>query len=121
MSAAARSESWRVYGPGKQPQGRSVSLDQAVSLRGRNDGAPVYLRGKFLVTAADRNQAVMRQESSDGGGVPTRVIVEYPAGTVPPSRGSSVLRGEGRGFEIREVRHGADGHVNVYVREVVVQ
>lgn len=121
MSAAVRPESWRVYSPGKQPQGRSVSLEQAVSLRGRNDGAPVYLRGKFLVTAADRNQAVMRQESADGGGVPTRVIVEYPAGTVPPARGSSVLRSEGRGFEIREVRRGADGQVNIYVREVFAQ
>lgn len=121
MNAAGRPESWRTYGPGKQPQGRSVSLDQAVSLRGRNDGAPVYLRGKFLVTAADRNQAVMRQEASDSGSVPTRVIVEYPSGAVPPARGSSVLRGEGRGFEIREVRRGADGQVNVYVREVVAQ
>jgi hypothetical protein len=118
LTAVGRPESWRTYSAGKQPQGRSVSLDQAVALRGRNDGSPVYLRGKFLVTAADRNQAVMRQESNEAGAVPTRVIVEYPAGAVPPARGASVLRGEGKGFEIREVRRGADGQVNIFVREV---
>jgi hypothetical protein len=79
------------------------------------------LRGKFFVTAADRNQAVMRQDASETGGVPTRVIVEYPAGTVPPTRGSSVMRSEGRGFEIRAVKRSADGEVNVYVREVFTQ
>jgi hypothetical protein len=118
MTPAGRSESWKTYGSGKQPTGRSVSMEQAVSLKGRNDGAPLYLRGKFLVTAADRNQAVMREESPDLNAVPTRVIVEYPSGSVPPARGSSVTRGESRGFEIREVRRGADGHINIYVREV---
>jgi hypothetical protein len=44
--------------------------------------------------------------------------VEYPAGAVPPTQGSSIARDDGRGFEIREVRKSADGQVNIFVREV---
>ena len=33
----------------------------------------------------------------------------------------TALRGDGRGFEIREVRRTPDGQVNIYVREVTAQ
>lgn len=119
LTAAQQSANWKTYTAGKQPQGKSVSAEQALALQGRNDGTPNYLRGRFVVTAVDRNRAVMRQESSDQKAPPARVIVEYPPGALPPSQGSAVSREEGRGFEIREVRKGADGQVNIFVREVI--
>lgn len=109
---------WKTYSGGKSPAGKSVTTEQATSLQGRNDGAPVYLHGRFTVTAVGMNRAVLRQAGGgDGKGQP-RVIVEYPAGAVPPQQGGSVSREDGRGFEIREVRRTPDGQVNIYVREV---
>jgi hypothetical protein len=119
LAAGAQSANWKTYATGKQPQGRSVSTDQALALQGRSESTPNYLRGKFVVTAVDRNRAVMRQESSDPKAPPARVIVEYPPGALPPSQGSAISREDGRGFEIREVRRGADGQVNIFVREVI--
>lgn len=95
-----------------------MTAEQATSLQGRNDGAPMYLHGRFTVTAAGTNRAVLRQTSAGEGKVQPRVIVEYPAGAVPPQQGASVAREDGRGFEIREVRRTPDGQVNIYVREV---
>ena len=120
LTSSSQPANWKTYASGKQPQGKSVSTDQALALQGRSDGIPNYLRGRFVVTAVDRNRAVMRQESSDSKSPPARVIVEYPPGALPPSQGSAVSREDGRGFEIREVRRGADGQVNIFVREVIV-
>ncbi len=113
--------SWKMLAPGKQTQGRSVTTEQATSLQGRNDSAPLYLYGKFVVTAAGGNRAVLRTNSNSAGAPKARVIVEYPAGGVPPQQGSSIAREDGRGFEIREVRRTPDGQVNIYVREVTAQ
>lgn len=110
--------SWKTYGAGGQPSGKSVTTEQATSLQGRNDGSPLYLHGQFTVTAAGNNRAVLRQASGGDGKNQARVIVEYPAGAVPPRQGASVARSDGRGFEIREVRRTPDGQVNIYVREV---
>ena len=113
--------SWKMLGPGKQTQGRSVTTEQASTLQGRNDSAPIYLHGKFVVTAAGGNRAVLRTNSNSPIAPKARVIVEYPAGGVPPQQGSSIAREDGRGFEIREVRRSPDGQVNIYVREVTSQ
>jgi hypothetical protein len=110
--------SWKTYGGGKSPGGKSVTAEQATSLQGRNDGSPIYLHGRFTVTAAGTNRAVLRQSSGGERKGQPRVIVEYPAGAVPPQQGASVAREDGRGFEIREVRRTPDGQVNIYVREV---
>jgi hypothetical protein len=107
--------------PGKPTQGRSVTTEQASTLQGRNDSAPIYLHGRFVVTAAGGNRAVLRTNSSSSNAQKARVIVEYPAGGVPPQQGSSIAREDGRGFEIREVRRTPDGQVNIYVREVTSQ
>ena len=56
--------SWPMLGPGKQTKGRSVTTEQAASLQGRNDIAPLYLTGKFLVSAAGGNRAVLRTDST---------------------------------------------------------
>lgn len=111
--------SWKTYNSGQQPGGRVVSTEQATALAGRNDSGRLYLRGQFVVTATGNNRAVLRQtRGGDDRTPPARVIVEYPAGAVPPSQGSSIARDDGRGFEIREVRKSADGQVNIFVREV---
>lgn len=109
---------WKTYSGGKSPSGKSVTTEQATSLQGRNDGAPVYLHGRFTVTAVGTNRAVLRQAGGGEGKGQPRVIVEYPAGAVPPQQGGAVAREEGRGFEIREVRRTPDGQVNIFVREV---
>ncbi len=113
--------SWKMLSPGKQTQGRSVTTEQATALRGRNDNAPLYLHGKFVVTAAGGNRAVLRTNSNSPTASKARVIVEYPAGGVPPQQGSSIAREDGRGFEIREVRPSPDGQINIYVREITSQ
>jgi hypothetical protein len=110
--------SWKTYNSGQQPGGRVVSTEQATALAGRNDSGRLYLRGQFVVTATGNNRAVLRQARGDDRTPPARVIVEYPAGAVPPTQGSSIARDDGRGFEIREVRKSADGQVNIFVREV---
>jgi hypothetical protein len=112
---------WKLMAPGKQPHGRSFTTEQASNLQGRNDSAPLYLHGKFVVTAAGENRAVLRTNSNSAIAPKARVIVEYPAGGVPPQQGSSIAREDGRGFEIREVRRTPDGQVNIFVREVTSQ
>lgn len=109
---------WKMLAAGKQPQGRSVTTEQASALQGRNDSSPLYLHGKFVVTAAGGNRAVLRTSTNSPIAPKARVIVEYPSGGVPPQQGSSIAREDGRGFEIREVRRSPDGQVNIYVREV---
>ncbi|MEI6871721.1 MAG: hypothetical protein WCL08_05510 [Verrucomicrobiota bacterium] len=113
--------SWKTFGSSRQPSGKSVTPEQATALQGQNDSAPLYLHGKFVVTAAGANRAVLRQSGSADGRSSTRVIVEYPAGAIPPQQGAAIAREDGRGFEIREVRRSPDGQVNIYVREVLSQ
>jgi hypothetical protein len=109
---------WKTYSGGKYPAGKSVTAEQATSLQGRNDGAPIYLHGRFTVTASGNNRVVLRQAGAGEAKGQPRVIVEYPAGAVPPRQGAAVAREDGRGFEIREVRRTPDGQVNIFVREV---
>jgi hypothetical protein len=109
---------WKTYGSGQQPGGRVVSTEQATAYADRTDTGRLYLRGQFVVTATGNGRAVLRQARSDDRSPPARVIVEYPAGSVPPAQGSSIARDDGRGFEIREVRKSPDGQVNIYVREI---
>lgn len=121
---SATSGNWRTYSPGKLPPGRTITAPDAGALAERGDlGERIYLRGQFLVTAAGENKAVLRpQVVADPGRpapTPTRVIVEFPMGAVPPTEGSSVTRDDARAFEVRDVRRGADGQINIYVRELI--
>lgn len=115
--------SWRTYPAGKVPPGRSVTPVEAASLPDQGlAGDRIYLRGQFLVTAAGDSRAVLRPQAGPEAKrsliSATRVIVEYPSGALPPAEGSSVERDEARPFEIRDIRKGADGQINVYVREI---
>lgn len=120
---SANSGTWRVYQPGKVPPGRNVTPREAGDLVDRGDlGERLYLGGQFVVTASGENKAVLRpQAAADSAGAPvapTRIIVEYPLGALPPAEGSTFARDDSRPFEVRDVRRGADGQVNIYVREI---
>lgn len=120
------SASWRTYAPGRQPSGRTVTPAEASALADRGDlGERMYLRGNFVVTASGENRAVLRAQGASGdptkpGTGAARIIVEYPASALPPNEGASFARDESRGFEVRDVRRGADGQINIYVREVTL-
>ncbi len=117
--------SWRVYAPGKAPPARTITPAEAGDLADRGElGDRVYLRGEFRVTAVVDNRVVLRDRSI--GADPAvagaaRIIVEYPAGAVPPAENSNFVRDAAQPYEIRSVRRGADGQVNIYVRDIIQQ
>jgi hypothetical protein len=119
--------SWRTYPPGKAPPGRRISPSEAAPLADEGDlGETTYLRGQFVVTASHENRAVLRPqggaaESRRPGAGAARIIVEYPGGLVPPTEGSTFSRDDSRPFQIYDVRRGADGQVNIYVREITAE
>ena len=106
------------------PRGRLFEVYQTTELADKGIGTdPIYLKGNFTVTAARENRAVLRPRQQNGGepeGTGTRVIVEYPRGVDVPKEGEVVQRAADRPFQIVDVRRGADGQVNVYVREITV-
>jgi hypothetical protein len=127
LASTAGGGNWKTYPPGRMPLGRLIAttdLDQ-VADRGLS-GERIYLKGQFVVNFADANKAVLRPRSRMpdsvmllAGGNSTRIIVEYPAGYVPPKPGSIVSRDEVRPFEITEVRKQEDGQLNVFAREIM--
>ncbi len=116
---------WPTYPPGQMPRGRLANVPDMEDLATRGvSGERIYLQGNFVVTAAGQNRAVLRSQSTaENLGVgrntsKTRVIVEFPSSSRPPAEGSTFSRDSRRPFLITDVRKGADGQVNVYVREV---
>lgn len=112
------------------PRGRLITLSDATELadRGGTSGERLYLRGNFVVTASRDNRAVLRSNSTLGNVIgsvtkkpSTRVIVDFPAGSQPPGEQSDLSRDHMRPFEIREIRRGSDGQINIYVREITTQ
>ena len=105
------------------PRGRLLDVDQTTDLADKGIGnATIYLRGDFTVTAARDNRAVLRPHLSLADHVlnrgNARIIVEYPRGIATPREGETFQRATDRPFQIVDVRRGADGQVNIYVREV---
>ncbi|HTD15358.1 MAG TPA: hypothetical protein VK673_09275, partial [Chthoniobacterales bacterium] len=116
--------SWQLFKPGLMPRGRLFDVSQTAELADKGIGTePIYLKGEFTVTAARENRAVLRpkSESGNGPGASVRVIVEFPKGGNVPKEGDPVARLNDRPFQIEDVRKGADGQVNVYVREITVE
>ncbi len=73
---------------------------------------------KLHENKAGGNRAVLRTSPTPESAPKAKVIVEYPAGRIPPQQGVEIAREDGCGFEIREVRRAPDGQVNIYVREI---
>jgi hypothetical protein len=118
--------SWPLYDPGRMPRGRLLNIKDMPDLAERGlAGERIYLQGNFVVTASGPNRAVLRSQTSlpeslglRGRTSKVRIIAEFPAATKPPSEGSTFARDSVRPFQITEVRAGADGQINVFVREV---
>jgi hypothetical protein len=127
LASTAGGGNWKTYPPGKMPLGRLIATTDLHQVADRGlSGERTYLKGQFVVNFADANKAVLRPRSRMpdsvmllAGGNSTRIIVEYPAGYVPPKPGSIVSRDEVRPFEITEVRKQEDGQLNVFAREIM--
>ena len=117
---------WPTYAPGQMPRGRLANVPDMPDLASRGVGGErIYLQGSFVVTASGQDRAVLRSQAAlpenlgiGGRNSSTRIIVEFPSGSRPPSEGSTLSRDSRRPFLVTEVRKTSDGQVNVYVREV---
>jgi hypothetical protein len=127
LASNAGGGSWKTFSPGKMPLGRLIGTNDLRDVADHGlAGERVYLRGQFVVNFSDANKAVLRPRTKltekmlhFGGGSSTRIIVEFPAGYVPPRPGAEVNRDEQRPYEITEVRKQEDGQLNVFVREIM--
>ena len=127
LASNAGGGSWKTFSPGKMPLGRLVGTSDLRDVAEHGlAGQRIYLKGQFVVNFSDANKAVLRPRTKltdkvlhFGGGSSTRIIVEFPAGYVPPRQGAEVTRDEQRPYEITEVRKQEDGQLNVFVREIM--
>jgi hypothetical protein len=128
LASTAGGGNWKTFPPGKMPVGRLITLGDLRDLADRGlAGERVYLKGQFVVNFTEPNRAVLRPKTGltdavlklAGGGQNLRIIVDFPAGYTPPSRGATVTRDEARPYEITEVRKQSDGQLNVFVREIM--
>ena len=106
------------------PRGKLVEPADTQSMASRGIGGErTYIEGRFSVTAAGNGRAVLRPQGaiagvSIGPSAKVRVIVEFPAGAIPPSEGTVLSRDSLRPVQIISVKKGDDGQINVYAREV---
>lgn len=127
LASNAGGGSWKTFSPGKMPLGRLIGTSDLRDVADHGlAGERIYLKGQFVVNFSDANKAVLRPRTKltdkvlhFGGGSSTRIIVEFPAGYVPPRQGTEVTRDETRPYEITEVRKQGDGQLNVFVREIM--
>jgi hypothetical protein len=128
LASTAGGGNWKLFLPGKMPVGRLITTGDLRDLADRGlAGERVYLKGQFVVNFTEPNRAVLRPKTGltdavlklAGGGQNLRIIVDFPAGYNPPTRGSTVTRDEARPYEITEVRKQSDGQLNVFVREIM--
>jgi hypothetical protein len=128
LASTAGGGTWKTFPPGKMPVGRLIQTSDLNDLAERGlAGERVYLKGNFVVNFTEPNRAVLRPKTklTDavlhplGGGQSVRIVVEFPAGYTPPTRGTTVSRDEARPYEITEVRKQSDGQLNVFVREIM--
>jgi hypothetical protein len=95
------------------PLGRLITSGDLNEVAERGIGGErIYLKGQFVVNFSDANKAVLRPRTRLAsamlhlGNASTRIIVEFPAGYVPPAQGSVVSRDEARPLEITEAPAG---------------
>jgi hypothetical protein len=123
-ASGATQDVWPVYSPGQMPRGHLLDPPEVEELAAKGIGGERhYLQGRFLVTASGNGKAVLRPQGALAG-VPmgpsskVRVIVDFPAGGMPPAEGNTVARDNLRPFQITSVKRGEDGQINVYARDV---
>jgi hypothetical protein len=126
LASTAGGGSWKTFAPGKMPLGRLIGPSDLNDIADRGmAGERIYLKGQFVVNFSDANRAVLRPRTRLAsamlhlGSASTRIIVEFPAGYVPPAQGSVVSRDEARPLEVTEVRRQEDGQLNVFAREIM--
>ena len=127
LASNAGGGSWKTFPAGRMPLGRLIGTGDLRDVAEHGlAGERIYLKGQFVVNFSDANKAVLRPRTKltekmlhFGGGSSTRIIVEFPAGYVPPRQGAEVNRDEQRPYEITEVRKQGDGQLNVFVREIM--
>jgi hypothetical protein len=118
-SMTSNGASWRTFAPGQAPPARGVSLDEVGAIADRGQmGERMYLRGEFRVTASSSSRAVLRDATKPDDQSP-RIVVEYPAGAVPPPENERFVRDAARPYLISDIRRGADGVVTIWVREIM--
>jgi len=116
IAAAAGSRDWTLYDPGRMPRGRLVDANAARNLAGQGATTePVYLSGEFSVANAGDGRVILRGRRAARN---VRIIADFPRGTTAPARGETFRRDSTRPFRIDRVEEGADGMINVYVREI---
>jgi hypothetical protein len=126
LASTAGGGTWKTFPAGKMPLGRLIAPNDLKDLAEHGvAGERIYLKGQFVVNAADANHAVLRPRTRLAtamlhlGGSNTRIVVEFPAGYTPPTQGSVVTRDDARPLEITEVRKDEDGQLNVFAREIM--
>jgi hypothetical protein len=126
LTSTAGGGSWKTFAAGKMPIGRLIGPADLNDIADRGlAGERIYLKGQFVVNFSDANRAVLRPRTRLAsamlhlGNSSTRIIVDFPAGYVPPAQGSVVSRDEARPLEITEVRRQEDGQLNVFAREIM--
>lgn len=124
VAAATGGSTWPTFAPGQMPRGKLSGLNEMENLASTGlAGERIYLQGDFVVTAAGQNRAVLRMSgttdpTTGGNSSNTRVIVEFPNGSQLPPSGATFQRDSRRPFLITDVKKGADGQINVFVREI---
>jgi hypothetical protein len=112
--------SWRVYAPGKAPPARTITAAEAGDLADRGELTErIYLRGSFRVSATSDNRAILREQGEDPNAKSARIIVDYPAGALPPAERATFTRDASVPYEIRSVRRLEDGQLNIFVVEIM--
>jgi hypothetical protein len=108
-------------------QSRLVTTKEASALVDSFDPASkVILGGEFVVTGvlgqrvAMRAKEALRDKDADPtlpGTTGAMIVVDFPKGVLPPAKDSTFSRDGGRGFLIKSVRRGQNGHITILAED----